>query len=339
MAASASTAKVMRNRFLMSAVWRAAQRKRAKFEEWRGRSYVFSMEKTPLFAIMGITGQVGGAVARNLLAAKQPVRAVVRDAGKGAAWAKLGCEIALADVRDEAALAAAFTGATGVFVLMPPSFDPVPDFPEDRAAIAAVRSALETARPSKVVCLSTIGAQATQPNLLTQRTLMEQALGELPMLIAFLRPAWFMENAEWDVPPALAEGKVASFLAPLERAIPMVATTDIAAVAARVLQGDWEGRRIVEIEGPQPYSPNDLARTLGEILGHPVAAEAVPREQWEELFRTQGSANPAPRIEMIDGFNRGWIDFERAGAEAVRGNTPLSDVLQKLVEPNAPARS
>ncbi|NEK55948.1 NmrA family NAD(P)-binding protein, partial [Rhizobium leguminosarum] len=32
-----------------------------------------------MFAITGITGKVGGAVARQLLAAGQPVRAVVRD--------------------------------------------------------------------------------------------------------------------------------------------------------------------------------------------------------------------------------------------------------------------
>ena len=35
-----------------------------------------------MFAVTGITGQVGGEVARNLLAAKIPVRAVVRDTGK-----------------------------------------------------------------------------------------------------------------------------------------------------------------------------------------------------------------------------------------------------------------
>ena len=40
-----------------------------------------------MFAITGITGNVGGEVARNLLAAKRPVRAVVRDARKGAEWA------------------------------------------------------------------------------------------------------------------------------------------------------------------------------------------------------------------------------------------------------------
>ena len=39
-----------------------------------------------MFAITGITGNVGGQVARNLLAADQPVRAVVRDARKGKVW-------------------------------------------------------------------------------------------------------------------------------------------------------------------------------------------------------------------------------------------------------------
>ena len=49
-----------------------------------------------MYAIMGITGQVGGIIARTLLAAKQPVRAVMRDAGKRQAWSDRGCEVALA---------------------------------------------------------------------------------------------------------------------------------------------------------------------------------------------------------------------------------------------------
>ena len=43
-----------------------------------------------MYAITGITGQVGGALARALLAASVPVRAVLRDAAKGAAWAEPG---------------------------------------------------------------------------------------------------------------------------------------------------------------------------------------------------------------------------------------------------------
>jgi len=77
-----------------------------------------------MFAITGITGNVGGEVARNLLAAKQPVRGVARDVGKCGAWAQRGCEVVAADINDAAALTAAFRGAEGVFVLVPPNFDP-----------------------------------------------------------------------------------------------------------------------------------------------------------------------------------------------------------------------
>ena len=91
--------------------------------------------------------------------------------------------------------------------LVPPNSDPQPGFPEARAIGAALRSALETARPARVVYLSTIGAQASQPNLLTQHTIIEQALSDLPVPITFLRPAWFMENCRWDVVPAREQGR------------------------------------------------------------------------------------------------------------------------------------
>ena len=116
-----------------------------------------------MFAITGITGNVGGEVARNLLAAGLPVRGVVRETRKGEAWAKRGCDLVEADITDASALTAAFKGADGVFVLAPPNFDPSPDFREARAIAAALRSALDAARPGRVVYLSTIGAQATRP--------------------------------------------------------------------------------------------------------------------------------------------------------------------------------
>jgi len=57
-----------------------------------------------MFAITGITGNVGGEVARNLLAAGQRVRAVVRDLPKGEVWAKRGCELVVANINDAEAM-------------------------------------------------------------------------------------------------------------------------------------------------------------------------------------------------------------------------------------------
>lgn len=290
-----------------------------------------------MHAITGITGKVGGAVARTLLAAGQPIRAVVRDAAKGRSWAAKGCEVALAEMEDAPALAAAFSEVEGVFILPPPVFDPSPGFPEARAVITAVKKALETARARRVVCLSTVGAQARQTNLLTQRTLLEQALRELTIPVTFLRPAWFMENFAWDVASARDSGVIASFLQPLGKPVPMIATADVGRVAAEIIQEDWTGCRVVELEAPHRITPNEAAATFARLLGRPVRAEAVPRESWASLFKSQGMKHPTPRIQMLDGFNQGWIEFEHAEVGSMKGRVTLDAVLGGLIEAEARA--
>jgi len=285
-----------------------------------------------MFAVTGITGNVGGHVAGNLLAAGRPVRAVVREIRKGDVWAERGCEVVKADIYDVGSLASAFEGAEGVFVLVPPSFDPAHGFPEARAIAATLKSALERARPGRVVYLSTIGAQASQSNLLTQHSIIEQVLRELSMPITFLRPGWFMENFRWDIAAARASGVIQSFLQPLDKGVPMVATADVGRVAAQLLQETLTGRQVVELEGPRRMTPNEIAATLAELLCRPVRSESVPRGIWEPLFQSQGMQNPTPRIRMLDGFNEGWIEFENGAAGSQKGQVALKTVLQKLVE-------
>lgn len=285
-----------------------------------------------MYAITGITGRVGGAIGRTLLAAGQPIRAVVRDAAKGQVWAEKGCEVALADMTDAATLTAAFKEADGVFILPPSDFDPAPGFPSARAVIAAVKAALEAATPRKVVCLSTIGAQATQANLLTQRTLMEQALRDLTMPVTFLRPGWFMENFGWDVASARDRGVITSFLQPLDKPVPMIATADVGHVAAELIQQDRQESSVVELEAQYRITPNEVAATFAKLLGRPVRAEVVPRETWESLFKSQGMKNPTPRMRMLDGFNEGWISFESAKSETVKSAIALETVLRRSVE-------
>jgi len=284
-----------------------------------------------MYAITGITGQVGGVVAKTLLSQGKNVRAVVRSEGKGAAWAAQGCDVALAEMHDAKALNHAFEGTEGVFVLLPPVFDPSPDFAESRRNIAALRDALNAAKPQRVVVLSTVGAQATQPNLLNQLGIMEQELRTLPVPVAFLRAAWFFENSAWDVEPARTSGVIPSFLQPLDKPVPMVATDDIGRVAAQLLQDAWTGARVVELEGPRRVTPNEIAAAFASALDKPVRMQIVPRDEWEPLFRSQGMSNPLPRMQMIDGFNEGWIEFE-APAASIKGSVTLETVIRRLVD-------
>ena len=284
-----------------------------------------------MFAITGITGQVGGEVARNLLAAHRTVRGVVRDVSKCKAWAERGCQLVSADINDAAALTDAFKDVDGAFILVPPNFDPSPDFSEAPTLAAKLSSVLVAARPRKVVYLSTIGAQATRSNLLAQHTIIEQALRKLPVAITFLRPAWFMENFAWDVAPA-KNGAIQSFLQPLDKPKPMVATSDIGRLAAELLQETWNGHRVIELEGPHRVTPTEVATTFANLLGRPVRVEAVPRETWEALFKSQGMKNPEPRIQMLDGFNEGWIEFEGKEVGSRKGKVGLETVLRTLIE-------
>ncbi len=284
-----------------------------------------------MFAVSGITGNVGGEVAGALLAANVAVRAVVRDGANGAGWAERGCEVAVGDINDAQSLVAAYQGADGVFVMVPSSFDPAPGFPEARAIAATLRSALETARPKRVVYLSTIGAQAARTNLLSQHTIIEEALRGMSVPVTFLRPGWFMENSSWDVPSAREHGIMQSFLQPLDKPVPMVATADIGRVAAELLQETWSGHRVVELEGPHRVTPNQIAATFADLLGHPVQAEIVPRDSWETLFRAQGMKNPLPRIRMLDGFNEGWIEFQAGESGSRKGNVTIDTVLDRLL--------
>jgi uncharacterized protein YbjT (DUF2867 family) len=289
-----------------------------------------------MFTVMGVTGQVGGAIARQLLSTSQKIRAIVRDANKGGPWIASGCEIAIADVNDDVsesdALTRAFEGVEAAFVMLPPTFDPSPGFPEAQRAIANLCNALRIAKPGRIVCLSTIGGHVETPNLLSQLHMLEVAMRALPLPIAFVRPAWFMENSSWDIAPARQTGVVPSFLQPLDKPFPMIATRDIGRVAAELLVEPWDGTRVVEIEGPQRISPNQIAGTLAKLLRKEVRMDPVPRGTWESIFRSQGMSNPTPRMQMLDGFNEGWIEFESGESGSRKTATTLEEALELLVK-------
>ena len=283
-----------------------------------------------MIAVTGITGKVGGQVARGLMAQGHKVRAIVRHHAKAQEWVALGCEVSVVSLDNAAALTEAFRGTEGVFLMTPPNYDPESGFPDTRRNAEVIRVAIENGRPQRVVFLSTVGAQATELNLLNNSGMTEEMLRTVPVPVAFLRAAWFMENAAWDVESAKT-GVVNSFLQPLDHKIPMVATTDIAQTAVELLGASWQGVRIVELEGPARYSADDIAAAFAKALDIPVRNQIVPRDSWEKLFRSQGMKNPLPRMRMVDGFNEGWIDFESGAEGSRKGNATLEATIRSLI--------
>jgi uncharacterized protein YbjT (DUF2867 family) len=113
----------------------------------------------------------------------------------------------------------------------------------------------------------------------------------------------------------------------------MIATADISATAVDLLMGTWSGKRVIELEGPQRWSPNDVARTFAKILGRDVVAKVLERNQWLPAYESWGLTPRSAHAmeEMIDGFNRRWIEFEGGKTERVKGGTEIEVVLRTFV--------
>jgi len=288
-----------------------------------------------MFTVMGITGNVGGATAENLLAAGKKVRAVVRNPEKAKAWAGRGVELVQSTYDDAGGLAEAFTGAEGVFALIPPDFAPAPGLPDQRRTIAAIRQALEQAKPGKAVFLSSIGSE--QPSglgLITSTHLLEEATRSLPIPVAYLRACSFMENWLGALDHLRATGEMPFFYAPLERKFPLVATRDIGFAGARVLQENWTGVRILEIEGPEGGTDlHETAAAFGGALRRQVKAVQLPEAAWQSVL--EGMGMPADRtglyIEMVKSFNSGWIHFGNPGAEKFHGPTTIETFARERI--------
>ena len=109
----------------------------------------------------------------------------------------------------------------------------------------------------------------------------------------------------------------------------MVATEDVGSTAAELLLDSWDGLRVVELEGPTRVSPQQAAEIIGKLLGRQVQMETVPHDTWESLFLSQGMKNPTPRIQMLDGFNERWIEFE---GDTRKGRLTLKNVLASMID-------
>lgn len=289
------------------------------------------------YAITGITGQVGSHLADKLIEDGQFVRAVVRNPAKASGWASRGVEIAVAELHDAAALTVAFTGMDAIFVMTPPMFGSADPMNDHLLMLEALKSAIIGSGVKKVVYLSSVGGQLSEGTGAIKKLYdMEQAFADLPVPAAGIRAAWFMENYTGAIAHAAETGYLGSFLNPTSFAIPMIAAGDIGKLGAELLQQTWDGKRIIELEGPCRYAADDVALILSTYLKLPVTAQPIPEDQYTDTYISFGFTPEAALLmtEMTEGFNREWILFEGAPAEHVYGETLLEDALRDFFTKN-----
>lgn len=292
-----------------------------------------------MFAIMGATGQTGGAVIDALRKRGQAVRAISRDPGRARAMLSDDVEIVSADVGDAASLAAAFHGVEGVYVLNVPSVAASDAIAAAEATSRAIVEALLQARVPHVVALSSEGAhRAGGTGMIRTLHAFEQALLSSGVPTIRVRATYFMENWASGLGSAAADGVLPSFLQPRGRAIGMVSVADIGRAVAALLVARASGD-VVNLVGPRDYSPDAAAKALSGILGRSVSVVEPPREAWVPALTAAGlGASYASELAaMYDAINEGRVGYEPGVGRTERGTTELVDALAAL-DPEAAAQ-
>lgn len=288
-----------------------------------------------MHVILGATGKVGRTTIAALRKAGAPVRAVLRDSSQAQTFADLGCEIAIADLHDRQALAAAMNGARTVQVICPVDIRAEHAHASMQQLIDSLGESLAAARPELVLAISDYGAQQSSGTGVTLIFYaLEARLRKLDSRLIFLRSAEHMENWSRLAKTAAESGRLPSFYHPLTKLLPTVSAFDVGSIAAELLlENKDEKLRIVHAEGPKRYTPNDVAAAIGLLASRNVVAQPVPETEWQAVLIRAGLSEDYARLltELYIAHNAGRIDAESGVGEIRRGKTELVDALRPLL--------
>jgi uncharacterized protein YbjT (DUF2867 family) len=229
------------------------------------------MADREIYVITGATGNIGSELTLRLLGAGKKVRAVGRSAERLQPLVDKGAEAAVGSLDDVDFLTRAFTGAKIVYAMIPPN-DTAADYRAyQRQTAEALVGAVRAAGVTHVIHLSSLGAHlpsGTGPIAGLHDS--EQRFNAVEGLdVVHLRPTFFMENLLTGIGVIKAMGINGSPLRP-DLALPMIATKDIAAVAAEyALAGDFTGSSVRDLWGPREYTMVEATRAIGEAIGKP----------------------------------------------------------------------
>jgi uncharacterized protein YbjT (DUF2867 family) len=272
---------------------------------------------------------------RQLLASGRRVRAVARSSDKLARLVACGAEALAGDVTDTAFLTDAFRGADAVFAMSPPCYHAADVAATFRQVANSLADALIAARVTRVVALNGLTPPANTDPIAALHHFDRRLRDMSGVAIASLRPGFFMENLLPSVHGIRHTGNFSSAHRP-DLAAPMVATREIAAAAARLLQSlNFSGYSTHDLMGTRDYSFRQAAAVLGAAIGQPeLRYNQCSYEDFYKVFERAGfSASAASfHVELARTFNAG-----HAGAARTAASTTETSLEQFAREEFAPA--
>ncbi|MDX6260884.1 MAG: hypothetical protein QOH84_2572 [Kribbellaceae bacterium] len=236
-----------------------------------------------MILVVGATGQLGGLIARTLLAQGEPVRILVRAGSSYGELVTAGAQPVTGDLKDPQSLGAACAGVAAILTTANSMGRGGDDTVEsvDRVGNRNLIDAAVAAGVRRFVFTSVLGADPDSPvPFIRAKGETEQRLRDSGVAWTALQPDAFMDT--W-IPavvggPALARQPV-TVVGEGRRRHSFVAMRDVAAYAVATLdRRDAEGRTL-SIGGPEALAWRDIVEVFAHELGRPVELRTVPPGQ------------------------------------------------------------
>ncbi len=299
-----------------------------------------STNSKPTLLVTGASGQLGRQVMELLLESYDgAIIAATRTPEKLVDFSQRGVKVRRADFEDPASLMEAFQGADRLLLISTDAIDvPGRRLRQHRNAVKAA----EQVGVKHVVYTSLMNPGADSPVFVApDHRGTEEALAESKMGWTVLRENIYMDLLLMAIPQALQLGGL--FKAIGEGTAAYITREDCGRAAAAALASSYEGRRVLDITGPQAVSQYDVAAIASQVIGQPVAY--VPLEL-ETLIQNMVSAGlPRPLAEGYASFDagiaQGKFSAVSSAVEELTGRKPvsLSDFLASHRELLTPVAS
>ncbi|MFZ6722661.1 SDR family oxidoreductase [Undibacterium sp. Ji49W] len=235
-----------------------------------------------MIAVTGASGQLGRLVIQALLGTvpANQVLAIVRDVSKADDLRASGVQLRQGDYSKPETLASALQGVKKLLLVS--SSEVGQRLEQHKNVIQAAKTA-----GVELIAYTSILHADTSPLVLAKEHIeTEQLIRDSGLPFVFLRNSWYIENYFSAVGTALETGKV--FGAAGEGKFSAASRADYAAAAAAVLTGSDQAGKIYELAGDQAFTLAELAATLADLSGKPVAYVNFAENEYKDMLVSFG---------------------------------------------------
>lgn len=259
-----------------------------------------------LIAVTGATGHLGGLVIDKLLESRPAASlvAIVRDAAKAQPLAAKGVQVRVASYEDRAAMESALTGVETLLLVS--GSEVGQRVPQHVNVIDAARAA----GVGRVVYTSAPKATTSELVVAAEHKATEEYLTASGLDYTIVRNGWYTENYVPQVETARETGTVLAAVG--DGRVASASRIDYAEGAAAVLVGEGHSGKVYEFSGDHAWDYDELAATIGQIIGKPVAYQRVDAPTLVETL--VGTGMPEEVAQSMAALDANIADGLLAGA-------------------------